>query len=93
MSSSTTCPKCGSSALFHSRRRRSDGLLRPLLFSAMRCHACNHRHFRINVIAVAAVAAVLLSATVIGVGEVAWLRHAQQHALPIAPAQAASGNS
>ena len=69
------------------------GLLRPLLFSAMRCHACGYRHFRINVIAVAAVAAVLLSATVIGVGEVAWMRHAQLHALTIAPAQAASGNA
>jgi hypothetical protein len=41
---------------------------------------------------VAAVAAVLLSATVIGVGKVAWMRHAQQDALPIAPAQAASSD-
>ena len=93
MTSSATCPKCGSSALFQSRRRRGDGLLRPLFFSAMRCHACGYRHFRINVIAVAAVAAVLLSATLVGVGEVAWMRHAQQHALPIAPAQPANGNA
>ena len=60
--------------------------------SVGRCHACGHRHFRINVIAVAAVAAVLLLATVIGVGEVAWMRHAQHDALPIAPAQAATSN-
>jgi len=37
--------------------------------SVGRCHACGHRHFRVNVIAVAAVAAVLLLATVIGVAK------------------------
>lgn len=92
MSAHMDCPKCGSAAVFHSRRRRADGLLRPLLFSAFRCHACGHRHFRINVVAVAA-AVLLISAMFIGVGEVIWTRHAEQHASLIAWAQAVIGNA
>jgi uncharacterized protein (DUF983 family) len=94
MSASMNCPRCGSKAIFHSRWRRGDGLLRPLLFAAFRCHACGHRHFRIDAVAVAVVAAVLLtSAMLIGVGEVVWTRHAQQRSSPIAQAQAVVGDA
>ena len=85
-----SCPKCGRNALFHSRRQRTDGLLRLLIFSAVRCRVCGHRHFRINALAVAAMAAVLLAlATLVGAGEAAWTHHAQVQVQgpPIASAQ------
>jgi apolipoprotein N-acyltransferase len=68
-------------------------VLRSLFFSTFRCHACGHRHSRIDLIAVVAVAAVLLSLTLIGVGEVVWTHHAQQRALPIALVQTATGST
>ena len=84
-----TCPGCGSGALFHSRRRRKDGVLRLLFFSAFRCHACGQRHFRIDLVAVTAAAVIVLtSVALVGVGEVVLTQHAQLHA----STQAASGN-
>lgn len=85
-----TCPRCGSGALFHSRRRPHECPLRPLFFSAFRCHDCGHRHSRISLIAVAVLAAVLLSATLIGAGEVVLTHHAQHDVLPSALAQASA---
>jgi DNA-directed RNA polymerase subunit RPC12/RpoP len=93
MTSTMTCPRCGSRALFHSRRLRSECPLRPLFISAFRCHACGHRHSRISLIAVAAVMAVVLSATLIGVGEAVWTQHAQQQVVPVALAHTASGGA
>ena len=88
-----TCPGCGSGALFHSRRRRKDGLLRLLFFSAFRCHACGRRHFRIDLVAVAAAAAVVLTAgAFVGVGEVVLTHHAQLHAPAVASARAKIGS-
>jgi uncharacterized protein (DUF983 family) len=68
-------------------------VLRSLFFSAFRCHACGHRHSRIDLIAMVAVAAVLLSVTFIGVGEVVWTQHAQQRALPLALAPTPAGSN
>jgi len=93
MTAYPTCPNCGSSALFHSRRQRADGFLRLWIFSAIRCHLCGHRHFRVNVFAVAAmVAVVLAAATFVGVGEIATAHHAGLQTRPIALAQVAVGN-
>jgi hypothetical protein len=82
------CPSCGSNAVFHSRRRRADGFLRPLVFSAARCHMCGHRHFRVNPLAVAVMAGFLAAlATFIGAGEMAWKHHAGLKSRPLAQAQ------
>lgn len=91
MTPSMTCPRCGSSAIFHSRRLRGECRLRPLFFSAFRCHACGHRHSRISLIAVAAVMAVVLSATLIGLGEAVWTQHAQGRVVRVALALTAGG--
>ena len=93
MDATMTCPGCGSGALFCSRRRRKDGVLRLLFFSAFRCHTCGQRHFRIDLVAVAAVAAVVLTAgAFVGVGELVATHRAQLHAPAAASAQAAIGN-
>lgn len=97
MATSSTCPKCGSSAVFHSRHRRKDGLRRLLFYSALRCHACGHRYFSINFISPTAIAvallalAVLIPAAFIGLGNVSWLHHAQTQTPPLVSAHALTG--
>lgn len=95
MAMSSTCPKCGSNAVFHSRHRRKDGLRRLLFYSALRCHACGHRYFYINfmsptVIAVALLALALLIPAAI-IGKDTWLHHAQAQTPPVVSAQALTG--
>lgn len=68
-----TCPKCGGSAVFASRWQRRDGLLRPLFWTALRCHACGCRYLRLDRWGAAVTSAVLLaSVAVIGIGGVVW---------------------
>ena len=94
---SSACPKCGSSAVFHSRHRQKDGLRRLLFYSALRCHACGHRYFSVNflspaVIAVALVAAaVLIPAALIGLRKATWLHQAQAQTSPLVSARALTG--
>jgi hypothetical protein len=68
MVASNSCSKCGSTALRHSRWQRRDGLLRSLVYSAVRCQACQQRQFRFSPWgATVTIAAALLVAFVIGV--------------------------
>lgn len=94
MTSSTNCPQCGGGALYYSRRRRKDGLLRLMFGSAYRCHACGHRHYRINPVAVATTAAVLLLvALFVGVGEIVGMPREPQQAAPHVATQRVLGNA
>ena len=94
MNAPMTCPVCGSSALFHSRRQRKDGLRRLLFLSAYRCRACGHRHFRVNLIAVATTAAIaLVAAALLGAGDIAWTRHAHQGSVSYPSAPATPGDA
>jgi len=89
-----TCPRCGSNALFHSRRQKADGFLRPLIFSAARCHVCGHRHFRVNPLAIAALAGFLIALVAfVGAGEMAWTHHAGLQSRPLAQAQAVTSGT
>jgi C4-type Zn-finger protein len=76
MATSTLCPKCGSSAVRLSRRRLKDGVLHLLFYSALRCHACGHRYFRISGASLAIpIAVLLLLAFLIGIGEIVWMHY------------------
>jgi DNA-directed RNA polymerase subunit RPC12/RpoP len=68
MSASASCLKCGTSSFRHSRWRRKDGALKRLIYSAVRCQACGHRRYHLNLWGLAvAVFAILLTAFVVGV--------------------------
>ncbi len=82
MVASTACPNCDSSSVRYSHRRLKDGLLRVLFFSAFRCHACGHRHYRFNFLGVAlAVAVLLVIALFVGVVHL-MSRYYEQPAAP-----------
>jgi hypothetical protein len=81
-------------SLYYSHRRRKDGLLRLLFGSAYRCYACGHRHHRINPVALAKTAAVLLLlALFVGVGEIVSMHQEPQQAPPHASTQGVIGNA
>lgn len=88
MATSTACPKCDSSVVRYSRRRRKDGLLRLLFYSAFRCELCGHRHYRFKLLAVAGtVAVVLLITSFFGVANMVSKPYEQPKAQPLASRQ------